>query len=314
MAYKDDYMQQEQLTLEQFEKLIEEIEMIFTKEVTKSIRFKEIYVLLPGVFCQSYFVKTTVSDVMDVCGNININVLLKHYDTIGYAFELSIFEKATPKQMRGILRFTPKNTLAYSAYGIASKSGGQGSCVFCAGTHALLQDEKFLVSYCDNAYDNDENNVDYDYVEKRAFKVLDVDKRFSTNNQARNTNPERVMEMSQNTQRIISTYYEMTNSWAIIYDWNGLTFKFPMEQKYFKELLKNREKVNGRKRVLPTVVKKHKRKDREVSSHLRAADYDCILNGRKFDFLIGGEDFEKIFPENEYGKRKLSEIMRIIEK
>lgn len=50
MAYKDDYMQQEQLTLEQFEKLIEEIEMIFTKEVTKSIRFKEIYVLLPGVF------------------------------------------------------------------------------------------------------------------------------------------------------------------------------------------------------------------------------------------------------------------------
>ena len=311
MGYKNSYERQKELSFDYFENIVREIEELYSEGICSQIKDKYIYVLLPGIFEQSVFMKTTVSDVKNVCKKINITCLMAKVAGGKYYYhELFNIREASAKTFRGFLRYTPPNTLAYTSYGIT-----KDHVKFCGST-PILQDEIFINAFCDNAYERNEIDTDYDYALTHAFNLLALDKRYAIKKNAyKECNEQaqkRFLDISRTAQYIISIYYELDNSWGVTYKWNDKTFIFPMERKFFKKLFRDREKVEGRRRVLPTVVKEHETKKGIVSSHLRDGNYPCRINGRQFGFLIGGEDFEQIFPENNYGRKKRNELMESI--
>lgn len=278
-------------------------------------RFGTVYILVPGVFAENYFVKTTVSDVLNVCGKINITWLavsepsgvgMEHL-RMRYLCNLSV---ASPKHYRGVLKFTPKNTLSLKMWIVGTDKNGN-DCVVPLGDYPMLQDEKFVNASVDNAYNNDDEGTDYGYIERHAFRMLCNDKRFiGDKGLYKCISPDAEGDLSVIVHEMICRYYEVTESWGVCYSFNGNMFVFPMRQEYLKETLRGRERVDGRRRTLPTVVKKHNRKGNTVSSHLRAADKKIIVGGREFEIVVGRDSYSQIFPDNAYGEKAKARIKK----
>lgn len=276
------------------------IENTFNDDVIKSIKGASlVYVLWDGAYDYKCFTNTTVSDLLYVSGEkLNITWItdMKQNSSNRYMLTLGRLSKANPKTFRGILKFTPKNTLRFDCFCVGRKENY--SLDFSAKqlfTAPITQNESNVKANKDDLGD--------------SFNWLNEDKRFCIE-----TTPFRYGEakndLSIMLQTVIGLYYDIRNAWGVVYKWKGIYFCFPMDRECFKSLFKDREKVNGRKRVLPTVVRKHQRRNSDVTSHLRAPDYSCVIDGREFGFLIGAEDFGQIFPNTEYGHKKVIQIMK----
>ena len=310
MSFKNVDFSQDVLSEEKFLEIIRDYpEKYFAGEKWRK-KLGDVFVLVPGVFGERYFAKTTVSDVLAVCGGIDITWITVSQTYSGrWGRFLCRLAVANPKRYRGKLKFTPRNTLTLQMWLMGVNETNGKEWVSPLDDYPLLQDEAFINASVDNAYNNDDEGTDYDYISQHAFRMLYNDKRFCGDKGLyKRLSPEAEADISSMVHEMICRYYEIMESWAICYEFNENLFVFPMRQEFLKETLKGRDKIDGRRRVIPTVVKAHKRGNKSVSSHLRSFDADLIMDGRKFDILIGVESYPQIYPNNAYGMRKLLEV------
>ena len=303
MSYKLAIQEQEKYDYGTFLEIIKKIEDNFTDNVSKYINGRCIFVMLQGAFNQTYFVKTTVSDLRDVIGEIKFDCII---DNSGNFNNICLYSLREPnkKDFRGKIKYTPKGTLAMTTRFIADGEDGKKVAIGW-DKMPVLQDEKFLVSSCYNAFDTDEKYVDYDYIMKNSFRLLTNDKRFKCGDDwiTRDYNIE--SEVSMDLQYIISNMYDIQESWGVVYYWKGNEFIFPMKREYIQEIFKKRDKENGRRRTIASIVNGYSRKDgTKVDGHLRSSE-GFSIDGREFCIFIGAEDFEKIFPKTEKSKKRL---------
>lgn len=303
MAYKINSQEQSKFDYDFFKEKVEFIESQFRDDVPKYIRGRYIYVLLDGMYDATYFVKTTVSDLRSVNGKIDFDFIL---NPIGYTnCVLYSVKEPNKKSFRGKIRYTPPGTLSLSVRWIAADS--YTGKMRCSGLDnmPILQDEKFIVSACDNLYEADENGADYDYIEKHAFRFLTDDKRIACGDDWKRQRPEYALEDSQMVHRGICQYYDVVNSWGVCYEYAGNCFIFPLKREYIQEIFKKRDKEDGRRRVIASLVKDYTRKDgTEVDRHLRSAD-SFTIDGRMFSIYVGSEDFDKMYADNDKSRKRL---------
>lgn len=310
MSYKLSVQEQNEFSYEFLDENLKLIEKNFTDRTSKYFIGKTIYVLLPGIYQANYFVKTTVSDIKSVLGEIDINWL----DILNGYSNLNLFCLREPRkrEFAGDVKFTPRNSLSFSSYGFCFDKNGDAEVCVTNKSIPILQNEKFLIESCDNAFNTNEEDVDYDEIMRNSIINLIQDDRFSNVKKNQRCNPNKAVEneIKQKIQEMLCIYYDIENSWGITYVWKGILFIIPLKREYFKDILKNRDKEGGRRRVLPTIVKSHTRKGRyNVDSHLRTCS-GVKIDNREFGFLVGAEDYEKIFPKTEKSKKR---AMRMIE-
>ncbi len=305
MAYKNHVEEQAEFNYDFFREKLEFLENRFKGDVLNRVRGKYIYVLLDGMYDCTYFVKTTVSDVRSVYGDIDFNFITELSGGIVTVYSL---KEPNKKSFKGKLKYVPKGTLSLTETSILLKNNGEIKCI--SNTNMpILQDEKFIISACDNLFESDELGADYEYIEKHAFKFLINDKRISYGNQRR-IDPECDLIDSQRIHYGICRYFDISASWGVAYRYAGNCFIFPLKREYIQRLFKNRDKENGRRRVIASLVNGYTRKDgTEVDGHLRSANTFSI-DGRKFGIFIGGEDIEKIYPNTEKSKKRLNRDLR----
>lgn len=303
MAYKGKIEEQSLHSMEELEEIIEQIEKWFTDDVAKIFSGKAIYVLDARIFDMNYFVNTTVSDVESVCGNIEINF-------IGNCDKIFVERMRKPKknEWRNAIKFITPRTYAYERY-IKDEDSKVIHYSF-----PVLQDERFVLSECKKNFENDDIGSDYDFIMEHAFIVMISDKRFQTTDHFKNNRKEienQSKSISSNCHQVICQYFDIKESWAITYAYKNILFIFPMKQEYFKQIFKDRDIAEGKKRrgVLPTIVNEHKRSgNKTVHSHLRIGGGYATIHGRDFSFVIN--DIEKIYPQTDYAKKKAIQFVK----
>lgn len=305
MAYINHVEEQAEFSYEFFREKIEFLEKRFKGEVLNKIKAKYIYVLLNGMYDCTYFVKTTVSDIRSVSGDIDFTFLTELSGDIITVYSL---KEPNKKSFKGKIKYVPSGTLSLTETNIMLKDNGEIKCISNVNM-PILQDEKFIISACDNLFENDELGADYEYIEKHAFKFLIEDKRISYGNQRR-IDPECNLIDSQRIHYGICNYFDISASWGVTYKYAGNCFIFPLKREYIQHLFKNRDKENGRRRVIASIVNGYARKDgTEVDGHLRSFN-SFSIDGRKYGIFIGGEDIEKIYPNTEKSKKRLDRDLK----
>ena len=293
MAYKGAIEEQKFHSIEELEEIIDKIEKWFTGDVAKIFSGKSIYILDSRILDVNYFVNTTVSDVEDVCGNIEISF-------IGDCDNIFVERMRKPKknERKNAIKFMHPKTYAYERY-VKDKDSKVIHYSF-----PVLQDEKFVISECKKNFENDDVGSDYGYIMEHAFIDMISDKRFQTADHFKNMRSEineQSKNISHNCHQVICQYFDIKESWAITYVYKNILFIFPMKQEYFKGIFKDRDIAYGKKRrgVLPTVVNEHTRSgEQTVHSHLRIGGDYVTIHGRDFSFVLN--DIEKIYPKTDY--------------
>lgn len=295
VSYKGEIEEQSFHSIEELEEKIERIENWFTDDVAKCFSGRTIYVLDPDIFDGNYFVNTTISDVEDLCGTININFLNYENKLIVHTIR-----KPKKKEWSGVLKFTPPKSYVYEMSIVFDKGKGLERYKV-----PIIQNEKFITEKCKEYFDNDDVNADYDYVMKHAFSDLLSDKRFSLKKDFWQYEEEKE-RCSHVCHELVCQYYDIKKSWAITYVFKNVLFVIPMKQEYFKQIFKDRDIADGKKRrgVLPTIINEHTRGEKGiVHSHLRSSGDYVTIHGRDFSFVLN--DLDRIYPETDYAKKKL---------
>lgn len=289
---------------EQFEEALQYIEKMFTDKVSKVYGGQTIFVNLKGFNNQTRHVNTTVSDIIDVCHDLKITWFEKLNQRTSENYQNAIIYSlrlAKPREFK-TLKFTPTQTLCFTQSVIALKKGG--GLGVCGEKIPIIQNEKIVTSK--------ENEIDY--IEEHAFKNPEFESPCSFDHQKMPEDKKRKQkEISVRVQRMIELYYDIINSWAIVYVWNGIAFLFTMEQPFIKEVLKNREKENGRRPIITTIVKRHTRKGNSIGSFVRTSRNDnepIIMNGRAFHIFIGEESYSAI-SETKGGRERLKKEIEL---
>lgn len=290
MGYiKENYVNE--YSYEDFEKVIKRIEFTFHKKAAEKTSGRIMWCLLPPfVNDLDGFVKTTVSDYKAVYGNIKIDVLTELSDEIGNYIYLSVREP-NAKDFRGKIRYVPKNTLALSmtVYGVNEDgSAGQGAVV--AHKTPIWQDESYVNISCDALFARDARNEEYEEISKNAWKFLECDKRFSVHKPCEY--PRGAKDLSKNLQTALMLNDELSCEYGVVYQYNDNAFIFPMSKERMKQIFKNREPINGRRSIMPTFVKEHKRNGVVVPAHIRMGENYFVINGREYSFYMGSSDVE----------------------
>lgn len=311
MAYKNHVEEQRKFSYDEFLKYVKYIEKYFTEEVSKKISGRYIYVLLDGCYDCTYFVKTTVSDLRSIDGKIDFECLFTSYngdDEAGIAYYS--LKEPNRKSFKGKIKFIPKGTVSLTFRCITKKQNGKAD-VFGFDNEPILQNEEFLISRCDEAFQNNEEGVDYNYIENNAFSFLSYDKRISCFKKFNANVNKDVREMhSAKVQEIVSKMYDVGKSWGVYMVHNGNSFIFPLKREYIQELFKKRDKEDGRRKTIASLVSSYTRKDgTEVDGHLRTAN-SFSIDGRRYGMYIGMEDFEKMIPNTNKSKKRLKKAMQ----
>ena len=281
---------------ELFEKSLKYIESNFSGETGKKFAGQTIFINLPGFNSQKAHINTTVKDLKEVCGDVKITWLENLSQCIGQSYENPVIYSlrfANKKDFRGKLKYTPADAMTLVMATIAV--GGE----LYAEKAPIKQNERVV------------NNTELPDIERerKAFTFLEYNSPCSLDNKPPKK-PQLLLDVSQRVQRMMELYYDIDNSWAIVYFWENITFAFPMEQQFIKEVLKNREKENGRRAIIPTIVHSHKRNGKSVGSFIREPKEKIpyVMNGRKFHVLIGSEAYEQAFSTESARRRIKKEI------
>ena len=244
----------------------------------------------------TYFIKTTMSDLLSINdGKIDFTWIDEFDGT------LSLFRLREPqkKEFRDVLKFLPPGCVVIDGGLIGHYNNNIDDIQIFPFKYAVRQDEKYLIASCDNAYNNDEVGVDYDYIMKNTWRfpclkrgiVKDVSlvpPKFKTTGS---------FELSQRIQSGICQYWEAEHSWGIAFHWKDIKFIFPMSRESVYNVLKNRDRVNGRKQNLPTTVREHTRNNKGVPRHLTningiGNEFSITMHGERFSVVIGTDEIE----------------------
>lgn len=292
MAYQINAdLSPEDFTYDQFAHAVRDIEKQFTKDVCRDISGNYIFVTTYP-FCQkNYFVKTTVSDYREVCGNIRIDFLTRLQAYSNYCY-LRIREPSK-KEFRGKIKFTPKGTLSLSMYFVGSDKKG----AWTINKLPILQNESYITKECDAFFANDEKNADYDEVMNKAWTFLELDERFRAypKSECKIAEKGALEEISFAIQQALCLLNDVNDLYGAVYVWHDVAFVFPMTRSQMKEVFKERDKIGGRRRWLPTVSKGYTKKNgTQVDASLKMGSPTFTIDGRQFSILVGREDFGTI--------------------
>lgn len=295
MAYTSNIdLAPKSFTYEQFADAVKDIEEWFTKDVCKAIAGNHIFVTTYP-FCQmNYFVKATVTDYRAVYGGVNLDFITRIPSASNYIY-LKIRE---PKkhEFRGKIKYTPKGTLSASMYIVAPDKNGK-SGMWVNYRMPILQNESYVINECDAFYADNEHNADYDSVMKNAWRFIEQDDRFRAYPKSELRKPPKagIEDMSYCIQRALCILGDTKELYGAVYEWNGVYFVFPMTRLQMKTVFKDRDKINGRRRWLPTISSAYTRKNgTEVDASLKMGATYFTIGGRTFDILVGAEDFRTI--------------------
>lgn len=285
---------QRELTQEQFETHVVEIEKIFNPNVASHYRGKTIYYIADDVFNQPFFVNTMFEDVCDMTLHDSFLWIDRSFDIDN--LQIHGIKKPRKKEFRNILKVTPPHTLSYYR-AILSRSDPWSDYSYSDTTQPVVQRKAWIQEQCQKTFSGQANALPYDDIMGNSifFPV--------TNGAMSKLHPPVMLQSERNRfdtsyaiQKGISRIYEAAMSWGICYTWNNVDFIIPMEREYIINVLKNREKVNGRRPLLPRLVREYERNGKTVARHFSAAMPDkeepYIMNGRKYKVWIGTESYD----------------------
>lgn len=303
----NEFIEQREFSIEQLEKRLELIESQISDTVAEKLNGKEVYLLYKDLYDSSYFLNTTVSDVLETTeGEFDVSWITDNV----YEFDNVLLNRMRlPKkgEFQGEIRFTPKNTIVFEQLCIGkSDDGSDRTTVGLINKIPILQKERYIKDSCSETYvSNTKNKVNID-LERNAFAFLHFQKPFAKEQKSTAQVNGILGDISQSCHEMICSYYDIVNSWAVTYLYKNILFVIPVKQEFFKKLFKDRDKgENGRRNFVPTIVNGHKRKNgQSVNSHLRVGGTYLSIHGREFSYLIGAEDFGKIFPNTDYSIKK----------
>ena len=300
MAYtRDINLTAKGFSYEQFKFELERIEKSFTKEVSKPLSGQAIWVTTYPFAQLDFFVKTTVSDYHDVYGNISINILTKA-DVLCDNYVVLRIEEGNKKILRSKLKFTPKNTLMLTEYGIGVDGDGGFEGSYLNYKSPILQRESYLTTECDAAFATDAGDDVYQEIMENAWIGLEQDKRFRkySDKEYPVTPCIGIRAMSACVQKALCLNADVKDMCGVTYVWNNILFVFPIHADQLKYVFKDREKIDGRRRVLLSVVKEHQRKGITVEQHIRTGCSYFSIEGREFSVFVGGEVIREVIRSN----------------
>lgn len=310
MSYIHAFEAQQAISQKEFETEINYIERTFTSKNSKPFKGLNVF-YLRGAFGQTIFVKTTVSDLREVCTN-GINFTWISDDKYLYNPIISRIREPKKGEFRGRLRFVPDQTFTYEFAMLCPDKNGSDLESSVMTKYPILQDELFLNTTCDKAYENDESGVDYDYIMRNCNKVLYADKRIAEKSCSVSLNT--ALDMSDRAQEGICSMFETRLTWSIVYDWKGISFFFPVSHENMVNILKRRDPVGKRREALPTTVEQHTRNGKTIERHTRNIwDADdaapIMMNGREYRIFIAPEIYSEYWLKTARNKKRMNEFL-----
>ena len=280
-------------TYEEFEREVKNIENHFPEKACKSLSGQVIWVTTPPFAQLDYFVKTTVSDYHAVYGNININILTRMIGQFNNYTVLRIGE-ANKKVLRGKIKYIPKNTLMMSMYMVNPNEKEKGW--YTNYQTPVLQRESYLTTECDALFANNAPESAYTEVMRNTWLPLEQDKRFRTgrDEEYNKLSVEGTQEISELIQEALCINADLEEMCGVTYVWNNILFIFPINFDQLNYVFKDRDKINGRRRVIASIVKEHKRGNSVVSQHIRSGCEHFSINDRNFSVFIGGDVLRRL--------------------
>lgn len=310
MSYIHAFEEQQTISQKEFEAEISYIENTFTAKNSKPFKGLDVF-YLRGAFDQTIFVKTTVSDLREVCAN-GINFTWISEDKYFCNPIVSRIREPKKGEFRGRLKFVPSKTFTYELSMLCPTKNGSELESNVMAKYPILQDEQFLNTTCDKAYENDENGVDYDYIMRNCNKVLYTDKRIAE--KSCNVPLNTALDMSDRAQEGICYMFEARLTWSIVYEWQGISFFFPVSHENMLNILKRRDFVGKRRETLPTTVERHTRNGKTIERHTRnvwnADDAAPItMNGREYKIFIAPEIYSEYWLKTARNKKRMEEFL-----
>lgn len=302
MAYNNKLLGLSVISYDDFIEVVKKIECQFTDEIAKKFDGKTIFVTLPQLYNATSFVNTTVSDLLEVYGDdvFEINMLSTYINSISNMSVMKI-AKASKKDFKNELRFLPQKTLKVTL-----------STICTDGVHTdiypVLQDEKYLLNECKKSFDSGRDN--FEEVARNSINILYYDKRVSKTKINDFLIGKAMDDVRNGISEYISLVADVCESWGITYIYKNILFIFPVNKESYKTVFRDREKIDGRKRQLPVIVKGHARKNsKNVDSHLRIGSDYVTIGGREFSFFIGSEDIQLIFPNTKNSIKRAKKLL-----
>lgn len=239
------------------------------------------------------FNNTTIHDIVDLYGNDFSFSVIGNFDATKTVQYVNI-RMANKKDFRGILKFTPKDTICMTV-GTLGKNGYDGKD-FLTYKSPLLQNQEIL----NMGEVEDIEKICQNYKLLTNNKSLVCDKRYIFDKKTADS-------IILDVHMIINNYFDVLNSWHIGYDYEDCTYLIPVDIEDLKDALKNREKNSGgRKPILPTIVNAFDRANgTAVKTHTRMSDNGFDLFGEHFYFVLGRDAVSLTYQDTNYGRNKL---------
>ena len=285
---------QTELTQEQFETHIAKIEKIFNPTVARRFQGKTIYYIADDVFNQPYFVNTIFEDICEATLSNSFLWIDRSFDIDN--LQIHGIRKSKKREFKNILKATPPNTLSYYR-AILTRDDPWSDYKYADGVYPIVQRTAWIKNECNKKFTGHANAIPYDSIMGNAISFPIISSTLSKVSPPEMLNSERNrFDTSYAIQKGISRIFEAFMSWAIVYEWNDIEFVIPMEREYMLNILKNRDKVNGRRPLLPRLVREYERNGTVVARHFSAAMPDksepYTMNGREYKILIGPESYD----------------------
>ena len=289
----------EDFSYDQFKFEVEKIERAFSERASRALSGQAVWVTTYPFAQLDYFPNTTVSDYHDVYGNININALTR-MDVLCDNYIVLRLEEGNKKILRSKLKFIPKNTLMASEYFLGADEFGMHGGMYTNYKSPVLQRESYLTTECSAAFASDAGEEVYQEIIENAWIGLEQDKRFRKYSDSEYVKTPEVgnRAVSACLQRALCINADVKDMCGVTYIWHNILFVFPINLEQMKVVFKDRDAVNGRRRVLLSVVKEHKRGKSTVEQHIRTGCSFFTIDGREFGVFIGGDVIRNVIKSN----------------
>ena len=275
---------------------LNECDKIANSNLAKMLSGREIFYLNDS-FTESEFVaNTTVSDIESVIGKVDIFCAINGH----WKNRVVRFRNARKKEFMNTLRFTPPKTYVVEQYLECVESG------FVSNPTPMTQNEGVVKSI------NPKDGFVTDDVLNKTWNCLYSDKKYIKDKANRPLSIEVSNELAQTCQEIVDRLYTIKNSFIINYISNNIRFLIPVNYEDLNEALKNRDKTNGRKPMLPIVIDEYIKNDGTiVNKYFRASkDNSFTINDKNISLTYGSDILPIMFPKSKYGLNKAKNFMR----
>lgn len=132
-------------------------------------------------------------------------------------------------------------------------------------------------------------------------------KRYFKDKKMEELNAEMALSIKNGIIEAVNLMYEATNSFNIVYEYKHSTLFIPMTIENIQQVFKKRDKTdNGRKPVLPTMVKSFEKGGKKCLAQIRMMHNECPISINGYDFgLLYGTDKLHCLAQTRGGQQRL---------